>query len=99
MKNLRVLDMSYNKLRTLPDFLFREDSLEYLSLAGNKFERIPYKSFSFETATSLRELDFSRNLITSLHSPDLFSRFKVSTLGRRQQRRRIDFNVCLNFSH
>lgn len=77
IKNLRVVDLSGNRLNYMPDFSFRDDSLERISLAGNSFVRIPYRLFTPEVVASLRELDLSYNSIGDLHSPELMAQFKV----------------------
>lgn len=79
MKNLRLIDLSDNKLNFLSEYSFREDSLEVVWLAQNRFVRIPFKSFSSMVAASLRELDLSFNSIDSLYSPEFRSAaiFKV----------------------
>lgn len=77
MKNLRIVDLSENELKYLPELLFRDDSLESVSISRNEFIKIPFKSFSPDAANSLQELDVSHNMISSFHTPDLFSRFKV----------------------
>ncbi|XP_065202948.1 chaoptin-like [Planococcus citri] len=76
MKNLRIVDLSDNELKYLPELLFRDDSLEKVSISQNEFVKIPFKSFSPDAAGSLREFDVSHNIISSFHAPDLFSRFK-----------------------
>ncbi|KAK7590207.1 hypothetical protein V9T40_001820 [Parthenolecanium corni] len=73
MKNLRLIDLSDNKLNFLSEYSFREDSLEVVWLAQNRFVRIPFKSFSSMVAASLRELDLSFNSIDSLYSPEFRS--------------------------
>lgn len=77
MANLRVVDMSHNKIRTLPDGLFFGEGLEILDLSDNDMNRMPLASMSFGSASTLCELDLSNNDIASIPNGDLFSRFKV----------------------
>lgn len=79
MKNLRLVDLSDNRLNFLSEYSFREDSLEVVWLAQNRFVRIPLKSFTPMVAASLRELDLSSNSIDSLYSVEFRSAaiFKV----------------------
>lgn len=78
LKNLRIVDLSDNKLGFIPEFSFREDSLERISFARNRFTKIPFKSFSPEVARSLKEIDISNNMISTIHHTELLFQFKVS---------------------
>lgn len=74
---LRFVNLSYNKLRFIPDNFFREDGLEYLDVSNNQLSRFPISSISFAAAETLSELDLSWNSISSVSHGDQFSRFKV----------------------
>jgi Leucine-rich repeat (LRR) protein len=75
---LRVVDMSHNRLHSLPEALFNSGGMERLALAHNQLTDMPVPSLGPAAAASLCELDLSGNAIASLHSPDDFSRFKVT---------------------
>lgn len=77
MKNLRIIDLSDNYIKFLPEFSFREDCLESILLARNQFGKIPFTIFTPEVAASLKELDLSFNRISTVHAPELISHFKV----------------------
>lgn len=77
MIHMRILDLSYNKLKLLPDYLLKEDSLQYVSFAHNQLLRIPFKSFTEEGAKYLCTLNISHNSISSISSPALFAKFEV----------------------
>lgn len=81
MKSLRIVDLSDNRLTFLPEYSFREDSLERVFLAKNYFVKVPFKSFSPEVARSLNELDISDNSISSIRSSELLSQFQVGGVG------------------
>lgn len=74
---LRVVDLSHNKLRFIPDNFFREDGLEYFDLSNNQLSRFPINSISFSAGETLSELDLSWNSISSVSHGEQFSRFKV----------------------
>lgn len=75
-----MVDLSGNKLRSLPDTLFNEEGLERLSVAWNQMSRFPVTTFSPLAAATLCELDLSHNAIATLHAPETFSRFRVSIM-------------------
>lgn len=78
LSSLRVVDLSGNRLRSLPDALFSEDGLERVSVAHNQLSRMPVTTFSPAAAATLCQLDLSYNAIATLHAPETFSRFRVS---------------------
>lgn len=73
-----MVDFSHNRLRFLPDNLFREDGLEHLDISHNMLSKLPLNSMSVATASTLCELDVSWNSISSLAHGGLLARFKVS---------------------
>lgn len=77
LATLRVVNLSINRLRSLPDSLFSEDGLEQVSVAWNSLSRMPVTTFSPAAAATLCELDLSHNAIATLHAPETFSRFRV----------------------
>lgn len=77
MGNLRIVDFSHNRLRSLPDNLFRESGLESLDVSHNYLGKLPLTSLSISSASTLTELDLSWNNIASLSHGGLLSRFKV----------------------
>jgi Leucine-rich repeat (LRR) protein len=79
---LRVVDVSDNRLHSLPEALFNSGGMERLALADNQLTDMPVPSLGPAAAASLCELDLSGNAIASLNSPDDFSRFKVGTQRR-----------------
>lgn len=77
LKKLRIVDLSHNKLRTLPDNLFTEGTLESLDLSHNQFMRLPMKTMTPSAAASLSNLDMSWNVLTGLHNTDAIYRLRV----------------------
>lgn len=65
---LRVINISNNKLRFLPDTLFKDTQLEILDVSHNQITKIPDGCLS-RIAHSLRHLDVSHNEIVAI-SPD-----------------------------
>lgn len=65
---LRVINISHNRLRFLPDTLFKDTQLEILDVSHNQISKIPDGCLS-RIATTLRHLDASHNEITSI-TPD-----------------------------
>lgn len=76
LNHLRIVDLSYNRLRSLPDNLFREEGLERLDVSHNMLSKLPLNSMSISTAMTLCELDLSSNSISSLAHGGLLARFK-----------------------
>lgn len=79
LKKLRIVDLSHNNLKSLPDNLFVEGSLESLDLSHNQFMRLPMKAMSPSAAASLSKLDISWNILAGLHNTDALFRFRVKT--------------------
>lgn len=65
---LRVINVSNNKLRFLPDTLFKDTQLEILDVSHNQITKVPDGCLS-RIAHSLRHLDVSHNEIAAI-SPD-----------------------------
>lgn len=77
LSGLRVVDLSHNAIRVLPDGLFFGEGLEKLDLSHNDINRMPLSSLSFGSASSLCDLDLSHNDIASIPNGEMFGRFKV----------------------
>ncbi|GFQ66391.1 hypothetical protein TNCT_671951 [Trichonephila clavata] len=71
MHSLRILDLSYNKITTLPNDVFSGTKLERLNLSHNYLTVIPMAAFA-EVKNSLKFIDISSNRLTSL-LPEIFS--------------------------
>lgn len=80
MGDLRIVDLSSNLLRNLPDSLFVGDDLEKLDVSHNQLTKIPVSSLTNIAALTLCELDLSHNHIGAIHSMDLSNKFRVSPL-------------------
>lgn len=78
LTELRVVDLSNNRIRGLPDHLLNEGSLEKLDISNNQLSKMPLTSLSINAAQNICELDLSGNLIQTIGYPELFSRFKVN---------------------
>lgn len=78
LKKLRIIDLSHNKLRTLPDNMFSEANIESLDLSHNQFMRLPTKTMSISAAASLSMLDLSWNTLSGIHTTDAIFRLRVS---------------------
>lgn len=76
MTHLRVVDLSNNKIKFLPENLFREEGLEQLDLSHNNLHRMPLSSISSLAALSLCELDLSGNNIPAIGDSNVFTKFK-----------------------
>lgn len=79
MGDLRIVDLSSNFLRNLPDGLFNGDDLQKLDLSHNQLTKIPVQSMTNMAALTLCELDLSHNHIGAIHSMDLSNKFRVSS--------------------
>lgn len=79
LKKLRIVVMSHNKLRTLPDNLFADAQIELLDLSHNQFMRLPIKALSMTSISSLTTFDMSWNFLSGVHSTDAVYRLKVSS--------------------
>lgn len=84
---LRVVDLSENRIRMLPDGLFFAEGLERLELRNNEMGRAPLTSLSHGAASTLHDLDLSGNLIASLPNGELLARFRsLRTLNLARNR-------------
>lgn len=63
---LRVVTLSYNKIRFLHDTLFKDTLVEILDVSHNRISKIPDECFSRIT-TTLRQLDLSHNEIAFIN--------------------------------
>ena len=80
MGDLRIIDLSSNNLRNLPDSLFVGDDLEKIDLSHNQLTKIPVGSITNLAALTLCEMDLSHNHIGAIHSMDMSNKFRVSQL-------------------
>lgn len=78
LKDIRIVNLSRNRLRALPDNMFREDSIEHVDFSHNLIGKLPLNCFSVTAARNLYELDLSWNSISSLSHGGMLSRFLVS---------------------
>lgn len=78
MKYLRVVNLSHNKLKAIPDNLFRHDGLQNLDVSHNGLTSVPLTSLSVAAAGTLCSLDLSHNGIPAVTNGALFIRFKVN---------------------
>ncbi|ENN73885.1 hypothetical protein YQE_09513, partial [Dendroctonus ponderosae] len=76
-----MVDISNNRIRALPDNLFREEGLEKLDLSSNLLSKMPLNTLAIPAAQTLCELDLSWNLISSLSHGGLLERFKAWGMG------------------
>lgn len=67
LKNLRILNFSGNKIRSLPRDVFEGTRLEILDLSHNKFTVVPSPSF-VEVGYTLRDLNMADNYLDHLDS-------------------------------
>lgn len=79
LKKLRIMDLSHNKLRTLPDNMFTDSNIESLDLSHNQFMRLPVKIMSVTSIARLANLDMSWNILSGIHNTDTIFRLKVSS--------------------
>lgn len=77
LHNLKIVDFSHNRLRSLPNNLFRETGLERLDVSHNLLGKLPLTALSVASAETLCELDLSWNAISSLSHGDQLKGFKV----------------------
>lgn len=80
LKRLRVLDLSFNQLTTLPAALAKLSRLQMLNLSGNQLERLPSV---VSRLTGLRTLDLSLNPLRQL----------PPTLAKLQRLERLDLGA------
>lgn len=73
-KNLKQLDVSFNKLKKLPDFITQFSKLENIDFSKNKFKVFPENICTIE---SLRRISFNRNEILAI--PSSISKLKNLT--------------------
>jgi Leucine-rich repeat (LRR) protein len=77
LNDLRIVDLSHNLLRGIPDSVFISDDMEKLDISHNQLSKVPVNSITNVAALSLCELDLSFNNILSIHSNDLSNKFRV----------------------
>jgi Leucine-rich repeat (LRR) protein len=77
LNDLRIVDLSHNLLRGIPDSVFISDDMEKLDISHNQLSKVPVNSITNVAALSLCELDLSYNNILSIHSNDLSNKFRV----------------------
>ncbi|CAG2063857.1 unnamed protein product [Timema podura] len=75
---LRVVDLSSNRLRNLPDGLFMDEGMESLTVSHNQLGRVPASCLGTSAAATLVEMDLSHNLIASLQGSEMFNRLRVT---------------------
>nr|CAD7400647.1 unnamed protein product [Timema poppensis] len=63
LSSLRVVDLSSNRLRNLPDGLFMDEGMESLRVSHNQLGRVPASCLGTSAAATLVEMDLSHNLI------------------------------------
>jgi Leucine-rich repeat (LRR) protein len=69
-RKLRVVDLSWNFLETLPEQLFQRTSLEILKASHNRFTEIPIKTLN-PVQSTLKHLDLAGNRITTISDSQL----------------------------
>ena len=74
LKNLRVLELSNNSIKSIPDGM-KDVSLLELKLSGNKIADFPEVICDGELSKNLKLLDLARNSLT--HLPHKFPNFKL----------------------
>ena len=67
---LKVVDLSWNRLNTLPEQLFQRTSLEIFRAAHNSLHEIPIKSLN-PVQSTLKHLDLTGNRITTISDSQL----------------------------
>ncbi|PHT83693.1 hypothetical protein T459_12136 [Capsicum annuum] len=78
LTNLECLDLSFNKMRNLPDEIIHLNSLLSLNVADNKSIEVPP---SLSSLQRLVNLDFSNNRLKSLENLDLLSMCNLHKLN------------------
>lgn len=74
-KNLKNLDLSFQKLQSIPEYLFEMVALENLNLSHNQLQELPRDILKLK---SLKNLDISWNHIT--HNLDFLpTKIKVNS--------------------
>jgi Leucine-rich repeat (LRR) protein len=73
-KSLRVLTLTYNFLKEIPEEIGCLNSLEILDLSHNQIEKLPPTRIKFTNLSNLKELYLNNNLFKSL--TDVFYSFK-----------------------
>nr|CAD7567857.1 unnamed protein product [Timema californicum] len=76
LSSLRVVDLSSNRLRNLPDGLFMDEGMESLRVSHNQLGRVPASCLGTSAAATLVEMDLSHNLIASLQGSEMFTRLR-----------------------
>jgi Leucine-rich repeat (LRR) protein len=77
LKNLRILNLSRNKIRSLPKDVFQGTRLEILDLSHNKFTVVPSPSF-LEVGYTLRNLNMAENFLDHLDSTAFPTSYLIS---------------------
>jgi hypothetical protein len=67
LRSVRRLDLSRNRLRTVPAEVFRFTNLEVLNLSGNRIDRLP----DLRGLVNLKVLDVSHNQLVSINATTL----------------------------
>ncbi|XP_015126980.1 chaoptin [Diachasma alloeum] len=65
LKNLRILNLSNNRIRSLPRDIFEGTRVESLDLSGNRINIIPSQAF-LEIGYTLRDLNLGENFVEHL---------------------------------
>lgn len=78
LKKLEELDLSFNKLKNLPNAIAELGALRSLKVASNKLVDLPS---GISSLTSLEDLDLSHNRLTSLASLKLASMLALQHLN------------------
>ena len=67
LSGLRIVNLSHNRLRSLPRDVFSSTSVESVDLSSNEFVAMPTSALT-EISSNLRHLNLSRNAIEHLDS-------------------------------
>ena len=65
--NLKQLDLSYNKLQSIPSELLKLPRIEILNLANNSITRLPILPVTFKRAMQMYSIDLSSNCLTKFY--------------------------------